>query len=104
MAQCIKVMEEKNLQPRIFYPVKLSFRFNREIKSFANKQVKITQRHQTSLATYANSFFKWKRNDHYYKQENCKWKSSLVKASTAFSSGTVLKNPPANSEDTGDTV
>ena len=28
-----KVMKGKNLQPRIFYPARLSFRFNREIKS-----------------------------------------------------------------------
>ena len=33
-----KVMEGKNLQPRILYPGRISFRFDREIKSFTNKQ------------------------------------------------------------------
>ena len=33
-----KVKKEKNLQPRILYPARLSFRFDREIKSFTDKQ------------------------------------------------------------------
>ena len=33
-----KVMKGKNLQPRILYPAKLLFRFDREIKSFPDKQ------------------------------------------------------------------
>ena len=33
-----KVMKEKNLQPRLLYPVRISFRFNREIKRFTHKQ------------------------------------------------------------------
>ena len=33
-----KVMKGKNLQPRILYPARLSFRFDREIKSFTDKQ------------------------------------------------------------------
>ena len=32
-----KVMKGKNLQPRILYPAKLLFRFDREIKSFPDK-------------------------------------------------------------------
>ena len=32
-----KVMGGKNLQPRILYPARLSFRFNGEIKSFTDK-------------------------------------------------------------------
>ena len=31
-------MKEKNLQPRIFYPVRLSFKFDAEIESFSDKQ------------------------------------------------------------------
>jgi len=31
-------MKGKNLQPRIFYPARLSFRFDGEIKSFPDKQ------------------------------------------------------------------
>ena len=32
------ILKEKNFQPRISYPVKLSFRSEGKIKSFANKQ------------------------------------------------------------------
>ena len=32
-----KVMKEKKLQPGMFYPARLSFRFDEEIKSFPNK-------------------------------------------------------------------
>ena len=35
----IKVMKGKNLQPRILYTARLSFRFDREIKSFTDKQM-----------------------------------------------------------------
>ena len=34
----LEVMKEKNLSPGIFYPAKLSFRFDGEIKSFIDKQ------------------------------------------------------------------
>ena len=34
----LKVMKEKNLQSRLLYPAKISFRFNGEIKSFTDKQ------------------------------------------------------------------
>ena len=33
-----KITKEQSLQPRILYPASLSFRFNREIKSFSDKQ------------------------------------------------------------------
>ena len=33
-----KVMKGKNLQPRLFYAARISFRFNREIKTFTDKQ------------------------------------------------------------------
>ena len=33
-----KVMEGKKLQPRLLYPARISFRFDREIKSFTDKQ------------------------------------------------------------------
>ena len=35
------ILKEKNFQPRISYPAKLSFRSEGKIKSFANKQVLI---------------------------------------------------------------
>ena len=33
-----KVMKEKNLQPRLLYPARISFTFDREIKTFKGKQ------------------------------------------------------------------
>ena len=33
-----KVTKGKNLQPRLLYPAKISFRFNGEIKTFTDKQ------------------------------------------------------------------
>ena len=33
-----KVMKGKNLQPRLLYPVRISFRFDGEIKTFTDKQ------------------------------------------------------------------
>ena len=34
----LKVMKEKNLQPRLLYPAMISFRFNIEMKSSSDKQ------------------------------------------------------------------
>ena len=34
----LKVMKEKNLQPRLLYPARISFRFDGEVKSFTDKQ------------------------------------------------------------------
>ena len=34
----LKVMKEKNLQPRLLYPAKISFKYEGEIKSFIDKQ------------------------------------------------------------------
>ena len=49
-----KVMKEKNLQPGILYPARLSFRFDGEIKSFPDKQkFKRIQHHQTSFTIKA---------------------------------------------------
>ena len=36
--EILKVMKSKDLQPRLFYPAKLSFRIKRQIKSFPNKK------------------------------------------------------------------
>ena len=33
-----KVMKEKNLQPRLLYPPRISFSFDGEIKTFTDKQ------------------------------------------------------------------
>ena len=34
----LKVMKEKNLQPRLLYPARISFRYEGEIKCFTDKQ------------------------------------------------------------------
>ena len=34
----LRVMKEENLQPRLLYPARISFKYAREIKSFADKQ------------------------------------------------------------------
>ena len=34
----LKVMKEKNLQPRLLYQARISFRFDGEIKTFTDKQ------------------------------------------------------------------
>ena len=34
----LKVMKENNLQPRLLYPARISFKYEGEIKSFTNKQ------------------------------------------------------------------
>ena len=47
-------MKRKNLQIRILYPARLSFRFDGELKSFLDKQkFKRIQHHQTSFITNA---------------------------------------------------
>ena len=38
----LKVMKEKNLQPRFLYPARTSFKYEGEIKSFTDKQ-KLTE-------------------------------------------------------------
>ena len=34
----LKVMKEKNLQPRLLYPARISFKYEGEIKNFTEKQ------------------------------------------------------------------
>ena len=38
MQDILKVMKEKNLQPRLLYPTRISFKYEGEIKSFTDKQ------------------------------------------------------------------
>ena len=38
MQDVLKVMKEKNLQPRLLYPARISFKCDGEIKSFIDKQ------------------------------------------------------------------
>ena len=63
-----KVVEGKNLQPRIFYPERPSFIFNREggkkkkdstekAKAYQQAKAKRIQHHQTSITTNAKGIF-----------------------------------------------
>ena len=47
----LKVMKEKNLQPRLLYPARISFKYEGEIKRQAKAQR--IQHHQTSSSTNA---------------------------------------------------
>ena len=62
-----KILKEKNLQPRLLYPAKMSFKINGEIKNFTDKQkLKRIQHHQTSLATSTKGTYvasKYKRKE-----------------------------------------
>ena len=44
-----KVMKSKDLQPKLLYPTKLSFRIERQIKSFPDKKMLRVYHHQTSI-------------------------------------------------------
>ena len=48
-------MKEKNLQQRLFYPARLSFRFDGKIKSFTDKQKLIREFSTTKLALQINA-------------------------------------------------
>ena len=57
----IKVLRGKNLQPRLLYPERISFKIVGEIKSFSDKQKRI-QYHQTSFPTNVKETYTVKRN------------------------------------------
>ena len=46
-----KVLKGKNLQPRLLYPAKISFKIDGEIKSFQTSKSQRIQYHQTSFTT-----------------------------------------------------
>ena len=49
----LNVMKEKNLQPRLLYAARISFRYEGEIKSCTHKQKLRIQHHQTISPTNA---------------------------------------------------
>ena len=50
----LRVMKKNNLQPRLLYPARISFRYEGELKSFTDKQkAERIQHHQTSSSTNA---------------------------------------------------
>ena len=58
----LKVMKEKNIQPRLLYPVRISFKYEGEIKSFTDKQ-KLREFNTTkpALQEILREFLKHKR-------------------------------------------
>ena len=40
MQEIFKVMKSRDLQPRLFYPVKVSFRIQGQIKSYPDKKIR----------------------------------------------------------------
>ena len=63
-------MKGKNLQPRILYPARLSFRFEGEIKTFSDKQ-KLREFSNTkpALQKILKNFSRQKRKDSNRKQK-----------------------------------
>ena len=52
------MLKGKNLQPRLLYPARISFKINGEIKSFSDKQkIKRIQYHQTSFTTNVKDLY-----------------------------------------------
>ena len=53
----LKVMKEKNLQSRLLYPARTSFKYE-EVKSFTDKQkLREFSNHETSSSTNAKGYF-----------------------------------------------
>ena len=53
----LKVMKEKNLQPRLLYPASISFKYEGEINSFTDKQkLSLVQHHQTCSPTNTKGY------------------------------------------------
>ena len=50
----LKVMKEHNLQPRLLYPARISFKYEGEIKSFTDKQ-KLREFSTTKSASPTNA-------------------------------------------------
>ena len=59
-----KVMKGKNLQPRLLYPARISFRFDGEVKSFSDKQ-KLREFSTTkpALQQMLRNFSKWETQE-----------------------------------------
>ena len=52
----LKAMKENNLQPRLLYPARISFKYEGEIKSFSDKLLKRILHHQTSSPTNTKGY------------------------------------------------
>ena len=72
-----KMMKGKKLHSRILYPARLSFRSNKEIKSFMDKRI---WHHQTNFATNPKRTSLGGEEKATTRKKNYKLKSSPVKA------------------------
>ena len=53
----LKVMIKKNLQPRLLYPARVSFKYEGKNKSFTQAKAERIQHHQTSSSTNGKGSF-----------------------------------------------
>ena len=78
-----KVLKGKNLQPRLLYLARISFKIDGEIKSFSDKPVKRIQYHQISFTTNLKGTYtgkKHRRRKKIYKinpKQLRKWKRNI---------------------------
>ena len=73
----LKVMKEKNLQPRVLYPARISFKYEGEIKSFTEKQ-KLREFSTTkpALQQMLKDFSRWETQKTFIKlnpKQQSKW-------------------------------
>ena len=66
----LKAMKEKNLQPRLLYPARISLKYEGQIKSFTDKQKLRIQHHQTSSPTNAEGSSLDRKHKKGYKLEH----------------------------------
>ena len=52
----LKVMKENNLQPRLLYPTRISFKYEGEIKLYRQSKAERIQHHQTSSPTNTKGY------------------------------------------------
>ena len=57
MQDILKVMKEKNLQPRFLYPARISFKYEGDQKHYRQAKAERIQHHQTSFSTNAKGSF-----------------------------------------------
>ena len=76
-------MTGENLQPRILYPARFSFKFEEEIKSFTDKQkLKEFRTTKPALQPIKGNFIGEKEKATTRNKKIMKWESSPVKVNT----------------------
>ena len=73
----LKLMKEKNLQPRLLYPARISFKYEEEIKSFPDRQkLREFSTTQPALQQMLKDLLQTGNTERWYKREpqnNSKW-------------------------------